>query len=99
MYRITEVLHHGSTMSTVQSAPKAAGREPDHGDGVTIYRHTLAGFTIRTHRTVRSTPAGWVYGIHDDDGQHTYGYADTQSGALNAAAIDILGPNRTENTK
>lgn len=70
----------------------AAGREPDYGDGVTIYRHTFDGFLIRTHRTVRTTPAGWVYGIHDDAGQYVVGYASTQTDALAAAVAYIRGP-------
>lgn len=72
------------------ATPKAAGREADHGDGVTIYRHTLDGFLIRTHRTVRVSPAGWVYGVHDETGQYTYGYASTQREALERAASYIL---------
>ena len=78
------------------------GKEPDHGDGVAIYRHEHNGFLVRTHRTVRTSPAGWVYavydGTHDDDDgdQYTVGYAPTQRAALAIAAafIDPAGARR-----
>jgi hypothetical protein len=57
-------------MCNLWMAATPAGREPDRGDGVTVYRHTVNGFTVRTHRTVRTTPAGWVYGVYD----HTAAY-------------------------
>jgi hypothetical protein len=74
-----------------QINPTPAGREPDHGDGIIIYRHTYRGFTLRTHRTVRTTPVGWVYGVHDEHGQYTYGYKPTQREALDAAAHYVHG--------
>lgn len=80
------------TTTTTPGTLVPAGREPDHGDGVTIYRHTLDGFTIRTHRTVRTSPAGWVYGVHDETGQYAYGYAPTQRAALDAAVEYVTGP-------
>lgn len=82
----------------MKAAP--AGRESDRGDGVTIYRHTVEGFLIRTHRTVRVSPAGWVYGVYDpgagrgDDDygtQYTYGYEPTQREALRAASHYVIG--------
>ena len=72
--------------------PTAAGREPDYGDGVTIYRHTYDGFVIRTHRTVRVSPAGWVFGVYDESGaQYTYGYTTTQREALSTGVHYIMG--------
>lgn len=77
-----------------------AGREADRGDGVTIYRHIVDGVLIRTHRTVRVSPAGWVYGVYDgpanspdDDygSQYTYGYAPTQREALQEASHYVIG--------
>lgn len=88
-------------MCELWSKGTPAGREADRGDGVTIYRHTLEGFLIRTHRTVRVSPAGWVFGVYDpgtvgDDNygaQYTYGYASTQSDALRQATHYILCRN------
>lgn len=86
-------------MCKLWSKPTAAGRAPDYGDGVTIYRHTLRGFTIHTHRTVRVSPAGWVYGVYDGVnaagdaiGQYTYGYASTQRDALRDASHYVIAP-------
>lgn len=77
-------------MCQIWTKATAIGRE-DHGDGVTIYRHEVDGFLIRTHRTVRVSPAGWVYGVYDSaGGQYTYGYAPTQREALRAASHYVI---------
>lgn len=73
-------------------APAYCGKLPDAGDGVTIYVHGLHGFAIHTHRTVRTTPAGWVWGVYDETGQYAYGYAGTRGDAVTDAADYITGP-------
>jgi hypothetical protein len=84
-------------MCNLWMAATPAGREPDRGDGVTVYRHTVNGFTVRTHRTVRTTPAGWVYGVYDHTAaydaaaaQYTCGYAPTKGAALRAASHYVV---------
>lgn len=73
--------------------PTPAGQEPDHGDGVKIYRHEFDGLIIRTHRTVRSTPAGWVWAVYTPDmsTQLAQGYQSTQRDALSEAAHRVTG--------
>jgi len=39
-----------------------------HGDGIVIYNHEHNGHLVRTHRTVRTSPAGWVWAVHDEHG-------------------------------
>jgi hypothetical protein len=56
-----------------------------HGDGVTIHEHGIGGAIIRTHRTHRVSPAGWVYRIARGDWSEA-GYTRTQREALEVAA-------------
>jgi hypothetical protein len=72
--------------------PAYCGKLPDPGDGTRIYVHGFHGFAIHTHRTVRTSPAGWVFGVYDENGQYTYGYEPTQRQALQTAAHFIAGP-------
>jgi hypothetical protein len=76
---------------TMSTAPSYCGKLPDDGSGPRIYVHGLHGFAIHTHRTWRVSPAGWVYGVYDENGQYTYGYEPTQREALSAAARYIYG--------
>lgn len=71
--------------------PTPLGQESDHGDGVKIYRHLFAGLVIRTHRTVRTSPAGWVWSVELSGKQVTFGYAPTQRQALGEAAHRMSG--------
>lgn len=59
-----------------------------YGDGVTVHEHGIAGAVITTHRTYRTSPAGWVWRVtrgHWTD----YGYVSRQSEAL-AVAVGKL---------
>lgn len=57
-----------------------------------VYRHEFEGVVIRTHRTHRVSPAGWVWAVLLNDKQVAQGYADTQRMALSEAAHRISGP-------
>lgn len=55
-----------------------------HGDGVTIHEHGISGAIIKTHRTHRVSPAGWVYSIVRGDWSE-WGYVRTQREGLQVA--------------
>lgn len=56
-----------------------------------VYLHLFDGVIIRTHRTYRTSPAGWVWGVHIDGRQQVMGYAPTQKQALQEAAHRVSG--------
>lgn len=56
--------------------------------GITIHEHGIAGAIIKTHRTYRVSPAGWVYNIRRGDWSQV-GYTRTQREAL-AVAVNQL---------
>jgi hypothetical protein len=66
-------------------APRPVKREDPDGSGITIHTHNLAGAEVRTHRTYRVSPAGWVYAVTFGT-WHTMGYARTQRESLEVAA-------------
>ena len=73
---------------------KLLGKERKLGDDVVIYRHEHNGHVVRTHRTVRTSPAGWVWTVYN---AQTYrrvnqGYASTQRQALWDAEMVIDNP-------
>ena len=72
---------------------QALGKEPpvDGWEDLPVYRHAFDGVVIRTHRTYRTSPAGWVWAIIIGDRQQTMGYAPTQRQALQEAAHRISG--------
>lgn len=53
-------------------------------DGITIHEHGVAGAIIKTHRTYRTSPAGWVYQVRRGDWCEV-GYTRRQSEALEVA--------------
>lgn len=54
------------------------------GGAVTGYKTTVAGLAIITHRTYRSSPAGWVWGVHSSDTYTRWtGSRDETGGKLN----------------
>jgi len=73
--------------------PSPIGQEQDHGDGVKIYRHSFDGLILRTHRTVRTSPAGWVWAVYTADmsTQLALGFKSTQRDALSEAAHRVSG--------
>lgn len=74
----------GTFNGAVLAEPHYIGRErPEPGD-VVIHEHGIAGAIIRTHRTVRTSPAGWVYQIRRGDWCEV-GYTRTQREALQVA--------------
>ena len=56
-----------------------------------VYRHAFEGVVIRTHRTHRTSPAGWVWAVVMQDRQQVMGYAPTQRQALQEAAHRVSG--------
>lgn len=73
----------------VQSLGKEA--PVDGWEDFPIYRHAFDGVVIRTHRTYRTSPAGWVWAVIIGDRQQVTGYAPTQRQALQEAAHRISG--------
>lgn len=67
---------------------------PQYGDDLPIYRHLWieGGCILRTHRTVRVSPAGWCVAVVLNGGSHFLGYADTQKKALQMGAHMLSGP-------
>lgn len=57
-------------------------------DGITIHEHGIGGAIIKTHRTHRVSPAGWVYSVRRGDWSEV-GYVNTQREAL-AVAVGRL---------
>lgn len=57
----------GTYNGAVLPAPHFLSRETDPDFGITIHEHGIAGAVIRTHRTHRVSPAGWVYNIARGD--------------------------------
>lgn len=78
----------GTYNGAVLAQPHYLGRErPEPGD-VVIHEHGIAGAIIRTHRTYRTSPAGWVYQVRHGDWCEV-GYTQTQREAL-AVAVGRL---------
>lgn len=73
--------------------PRPLGKEdPVEGwEHLPVYRHEFEGLVIRTHRTYRVSPAGWVWEVLINDTQVVQGYAPTQRDALNEAAHRMSG--------
>lgn len=74
--------------------PRPLGKEPpvEGWEHLPVYRHSFEGVVIRTHRTHRVSPAGWVWAVILSDKQVAQGYAATQRAALNEAAHRMSGP-------
>lgn len=77
----------GTYDGAVMGVPRRLSRT-DHGDGVTVHEHGVAGAVITTHRTVRTSPAGWVWRVTRGDWTEL-GYVRTQREAL-AVAVGRL---------
>lgn len=64
--------------------PHPLSRETDPDWGITIHEHGISGAVIRTHKTHRTSPAGWVYSIRRGEWSEV-GYTRTQREALQVA--------------
>lgn len=73
----------GTYNGAVLAVPHFLSRET-HGDGVTIHYHGISGAIIKTHKTYRVSPAGWVYSVTRGDWS-TWGYVRTQREGLMVA--------------
>jgi hypothetical protein len=73
--------YNGATLAE----PHRLGRFKSDPEGLTIHEHGIAGAVIRTHRTHRVSPAGWVYQVRRGDWCEV-GYTRTQREALAVAA-------------
>lgn len=73
--------------------PTPLGKEPpvEGWEHLPVYRHMFDGLVIRTHRTHRVSPAGWVWAVLINDTQVAMGYQPTQRLALNEAAHRMSG--------
>lgn len=78
----------GTYNGAVLPEPHFLSREKDPDWGITIHEHGVAGAIIKTHRTHRVSPAGWVYNIRRGDWSEV-GYTTTQREAL-AVAVGRL---------
>ena len=74
----------GTYNGAVLADPHFLSRETDADWGLTIHEHGIAGAVIKTHRTYRTSPAGWVYNITRGDWCEV-GYTRTQREALRVA--------------
>ena len=74
----------GTYNGAVLADPHFLSREKDADWGLTIHEHGIAGAVIKTHRTYRTSPAGWVYNITRGDWCEV-GYTRTQREALRVA--------------
>lgn len=73
----------GTYNGAILGEPHYIGREKIDGFPV-VHEHGIAGAVIRTHRTYRSSPAGWVYQLRRGDWCEV-GYTGTQREALGVA--------------
>lgn len=73
----------GTYNGAVLAEPHRLSRKPDVWVG-TIHEHGIAGAVITTHRTYRTSPAGWVYRVTRGDWSEL-GYTQTQREALQVA--------------
>lgn len=78
----------GTYNGAVLPEPHRLSRETDPDWGTVMHEHGIAGAVILTHRTYRSSPAGWVYRITRGDWSE-WGYTQTQREAL-AVAVGRL---------
>lgn len=78
----------GTYNGAVLPEPHYIGRERPEPDDVVIHEHGIGGAIIKTHRTVRTSPAGWVYQIRRGSWCEV-GYTRTQREAL-AVAVGRL---------
>lgn len=78
----------GTYNGAVLGEPHRLGRETEPAHGITIHEHGIAGAVIRTHRTHRVSPAGWVYSIVRGEWREVV-YTRTQREAL-AVAVGRL---------
>jgi len=74
----------GTYNGAVMGGPHFLTRETDSDWGITFHEHGIAGAIIRTHKTHRVSPAGWVYSIARGDWSEM-GYTRTQREALEVA--------------
>lgn len=77
----------GTYNGAVLAEPHFLSRQT-YEDGITIHEHGIAGAIIKTHRTYRTSPAGWVYQVRRGDWQ-LVGYTRSQREAL-AVAVGQL---------
>lgn len=78
----------GTYNGAVLPDPHFLSRETEPAHGIVIHEHGIAGAIIKTHRTHRVSPAGWVYNIQRGDWCEV-GYTRTQREAL-AVAVGKL---------
>lgn len=74
----------GTYNGALLAEPHRLSRQADPGGHVTIHEHGIAGAVIKTHRTHRVSPAGWVYNIAFGEWCEV-GYTRTQREALQVA--------------
>ena len=74
----------GTYNGAVMGTPHFLARSKSEPEGIAIHEHGVAGAVIRTHRTYRTSPAGWVYSVTRGDWS-TVGYTRTQREALEVA--------------
>lgn len=79
---------HRAAVATVVDTPHFLQRSKCPDTGLVLTDHGIAGAVIRTHRTWRTSPAGWVYRVRFGDWE-SVGYERTQRDALYAAAVAL----------